>query len=47
MLYEVITADNLDLLFPDVEVKSCVAFRVTRNANTLRDEDTAESYNFV
>jgi len=39
---EEVIADNLDLLFPDVEVKSCVAFRVTRNANTLRDEDTAE-----
>lgn len=39
---EEVIADNLDLLFPDVEVKSCVSFRVTRNANTLRDEDTAE-----
>jgi len=39
---EDIIASNLDLLFPNVEVKSCIFFRVTRNANTLRDEDTAD-----
>jgi len=39
---EDVMANNLDLLFPDVEVKACDYFRVTRNANTERDEDTAD-----
>ncbi len=39
---EDVVANNLDLLFPDVEVKACEFFRVTRNANTERDEDTAD-----
>ena len=39
---EEVVASNLDLLFPDVEVKACEFFRVTRNANTERDEDTAD-----
>jgi polyphosphate kinase len=39
---EEVMANNLDLLFRDVEVKSCEFFRVTRNANTERDEDTAD-----
>jgi len=39
---EEVMANNLDLLFPDVEVKACEFFRVTRNANTERDEDTAD-----
>ena len=34
--------NNLDLLFPDMEVKGCECFRVTRNANTERDEETAD-----
>jgi polyphosphate kinase len=34
-------ANNLDLLFPDMEVDSCEAFRVTRNANTELDEEEA------
>jgi polyphosphate kinase len=39
---EEVMAKNLDLLFPDVEVKDCEFFRITRNANTERDEDTAD-----
>jgi polyphosphate kinase len=39
---EEVMANNLDLLFPDVEVQGCECFRVTRNANTERDEDTAD-----
>ena len=35
-------ANNLDVLFPDVEVMSCEVFRVTRNANTEREEETAD-----
>ena len=34
--------DNLDLLFPGMEVSSCEFFRVTRNANTERDEEEAD-----
>jgi polyphosphate kinase len=34
--------DNLDLLFPGMEVASCEFFRVTRNANTERDEEEAD-----
>jgi polyphosphate kinase len=34
--------DNLDLLFPGMEVVSCEFFRVTRNANTERDEEEAD-----
>ena len=33
---------NLDLLFPDMEVLACELFRVTRNANTERDEEQAD-----
>ncbi len=39
---EEIIANNLDLLFPDMEVKSCELFRVTRNSNTERDEERAD-----
>jgi len=39
---EEVMANNLDLLFPDMEVRCCECFRVTRNANTERDEDTAD-----
>jgi polyphosphate kinase len=35
-------ARNLDLLFPDMEIESCALFRVTRNANTERNEDQAD-----
>ena len=36
-----VTAANLDLLFPGAIVESHALFRVTRNANTERDEETA------
>jgi polyphosphate kinase len=39
---EEIMRHNLDLLFPDMEVISCELFRVTRNANTEREEDQAD-----
>ena len=39
---EEVMANNLDLLFPGMEVESCELFRVTRNANTERDEDQAD-----
>ena len=35
-------ANNLDLLFPGMEIESCELFRVTRNANTERDEEEAD-----
>ncbi len=39
---EAVMAHNLDLLFPGMEVESCTVFRVTRNANTERDEERAD-----
>ncbi len=39
---EDVMAHNLDLLFPAMEVESCELFRVTRNANTERDEEEAD-----
>ncbi|MHC4923861.1 MAG: polyphosphate kinase 1 [Planctomycetota bacterium] len=39
---EEVMAHNLDLLFPGMSIESCEVFRVTRNANTERDEDTAD-----
>jgi polyphosphate kinase len=39
---EQVMANNLDLLFPGMEVLSCDIFRVTRNANTERDEEKAD-----
>ncbi len=39
---EDIIANNLDLLFPGMEIVSCGFFRVTRNANTEREEEQAE-----
>lgn len=39
---EDVIAHNLDLLFPAMEVDSCELFRVTRNANTERDEEEAD-----
>ena len=39
---EDVMAHNLDLLFPSMEVDSCELFRVTRNANTERDEEEAD-----
>ena len=39
---EDVMAHNLDLLFPGMAVESCEQFRVTRNANTERDEEEAD-----
>lgn len=39
---EDVMADNLDLLFPGMEAEVSELFRVTRNANTERDEEDAE-----
>lgn len=39
---EQVLIDNLDVLFPGMEVMSCSVFRVTRNANTEREEESAE-----
>jgi len=39
---EQVMANNLDLLFPGMEILSCEIFRVTRNANTERDEEKAD-----
>ncbi len=37
-----VIANNLDLLFPGMEVETCSIFRVSRNAITERDEEEAE-----
>ncbi|HEX2685213.1 MAG TPA: hypothetical protein VHN14_01280, partial [Kofleriaceae bacterium] len=37
-----VIANNLDLLFPGMEIEACAKFRVTRNAITERDEEEAE-----
>ncbi|MGH7933919.1 MAG: polyphosphate kinase 1 [Candidatus Binataceae bacterium] len=39
---EDVISNNLDLLFPEIEVAACELFRVTRNANTERDEEEAD-----
>jgi polyphosphate kinase len=39
---EEVMAHNLDLLFPEMEITACELFRVTRNANTERDEEEAD-----
>ncbi len=39
---EEVMCHNLDLLFPGMEVVACELFRVTRNANTEREEDQAD-----
>ena len=39
---EDVMAHNLDLLFPGMAVETCGLFRVTRNANTERDEEEAD-----
>jgi len=39
---EEVMAENLDLLFPKMIVESCEVFHVTRNANTERDETSAD-----
>ncbi len=42
VLLEDLIASNLDLLFPGMEIESFGIFRVTRNANTERDEEQAD-----
>jgi polyphosphate kinase len=37
-----VVANNLDLLFPGMEIEGCSMFRVTRNAITQQDEEEAE-----
>ena len=37
-----VMANNLDLLFPGMEIEACSMFRVTRNAITERDEEEAD-----
>src|SRR5262249_42776243 len=37
-----VMANNLDLLFPGMEIEACSMFRVSRNANTERAEEEAE-----
>ncbi len=39
---EEVMSNNLDLLFPAMEIDSCELFRVTRNANTERNEEQAD-----
>ena len=39
---EDVMANNLDMLFPGMEVVSCELFRVTRNANTEKNEEHAD-----
>jgi len=42
VLLEEVMANNLDLLFPGMVIEGCELFRVTRNANTERDEEQAD-----
>jgi polyphosphate kinase len=37
-----VMANNLDLLFPGMEIEACALFRVTRNAITEQDEEEAD-----
>ncbi|EAR22473.1 polyphosphate kinase 1 [Nitrococcus mobilis] len=39
---EQIMSHNLDLLFPNMDVRACELFHVTRNANTDHDEESAD-----
>ncbi|AMV73701.1 polyphosphate kinase 1 [Desulfuromonas carbonis] len=39
---EEVMCNNLDMLFPEMEVLGCELFRVTRNANTERNEEHAD-----
>ena len=39
---EDVMMNNLDMLFPGMQVISCELFRVTRNANTEKDEEEAD-----
>jgi polyphosphate kinase len=42
VLLEEVMAENLDLILPGMEIVSCSLFRVTRNANTSRNEEHAD-----
>jgi polyphosphate kinase len=42
VMLEDVMAHCLDLLFPDAHVESCDLFRVTRNASTEKDEESAD-----
>jgi polyphosphate kinase len=42
VMLEDVMSHNLDMLFPEMEVLNCELFRVTRNANTSRNEERAE-----
>lgn len=42
VLLEEVMEHNLDLLFPGMEVVTCELFRVTRNANTSKEEEHAD-----
>jgi polyphosphate kinase len=42
VLLEEVMANNLDMLFPGMEVVSCELFRVTRNANTEKSQEHAD-----
>ncbi|OHB31678.1 MAG: RNA degradosome polyphosphate kinase [Desulfuromonadaceae bacterium GWC2_58_13] len=42
ILLEQVMANNLDMLFPGMEVLGCEMFRVTRNANTEKAEEHAD-----
>ena len=39
---EQVMMNNLDMLFPGMHIVSCEIFRVTRNANTEKDEEEAD-----
>jgi polyphosphate kinase len=42
VLLEEVMANNLDMLFPGMEVVSCELFRVTRNANSEKSQEHAD-----
>lgn len=42
VMLEDVMEHNLDLLFPGMEIVNCELFRVTRNANTSKDEEHAD-----
>ena len=42
VLIEQVISENIDLLFPHVDVLDCSSFRVTRNAEVRRNEEVAE-----
>jgi len=42
ILLEEVMMHNLDMLFPGMQIVACEIFRVTRNANTEKDEEEAD-----